>query len=48
MRAGVEGEWAEEALEADADHASASLRAIIALRPPAPPYTPYYDAFLKR
>ena len=44
----MEGEWAEEALEADADHASASLRAIIALRPPAPPYVNYYNAFLKR
>eukprot|EP00198_Chlamydomonas_reinhardtii_P011198 XP_001700535.1 predicted protein [Chlamydomonas reinhardtii] len=48
VRGGVEGEWAEEALEADADHASASLRAIIALRPPAPPYVNYYNAFLKR
>ncbi|GFR41637.1 hypothetical protein Agub_g2367, partial [Astrephomene gubernaculifera] len=48
VRTAVEGEWAEEALELDADHASATLRRIIALRPPAPPYVPYYDAFLKR
>ncbi|GIL65159.1 hypothetical protein Vafri_18951, partial [Volvox africanus] len=48
IRGTVEGEWAEEALELDADHASATLRRIIALRPPSPPYVPYYDAFLKR
>jgi hypothetical protein len=30
------------------DHACATLRALIALRPPSPPYAPYYDAFLRR
>ncbi|EFJ47709.1 hypothetical protein VOLCADRAFT_91745 [Volvox carteri f. nagariensis] len=48
VRGAVEGEWAEEALELDADHASSTLRRIITLRPPTPPYVPYYDAFLKR
>ncbi|KAG2492147.1 hypothetical protein HYH03_009638 [Edaphochlamys debaryana] len=48
IRGAVEGEWAEEALEAEADHAGGTLRAIIARRPPSPPFAPYYDAFLKR
>ncbi len=48
MRGAVESEAAEEALELEADHASATLRRIIGLRPPGPRFAPYYDAFLKR
>lgn len=48
MRGAVESEAAEEALELEADHASATLRRIIGLTPPGPRFAPYYDAFLKR
>ena len=41
-------EWAEEALELETDHASATLRAILALTPPSPRYAPYYEAYLRR
>ncbi|KAG1666570.1 hypothetical protein FOA52_000537 [Chlamydomonas sp. UWO 241] len=48
VRAEVEAEWAQEGLEMESDHASSTLRDIIARAPPSPRYVPYYDAYLRR
>lgn len=48
LRLAVEAEWAEEGLEMEMDHASATLRDIISIVPPSPRYAPYYDAYLRR
>jgi hypothetical protein len=48
VRQAVEAEWAEEGLEMELDHASATLREVIAAAPPSPRYVPYYEAYLRR
>ncbi len=48
MRQAAEAEWAEEGLELEHDHASATLREIINAAPPCPRYVPYYEAYLRR
>lgn len=48
IRLAVEGEWSEEALEMETEHASHTLRQIIAATPPSPRYATYHDAYLRR
>ncbi|MEW5298865.1 MAG: hypothetical protein WDW36_001941 [Sanguina aurantia] len=48
IRLAVEGEWSEEALEMETEHASHTLRQIIAATPPSPRYSTYHDAYLRR
>ena len=48
MRLAVEAESAEEGLELELDHASATLREIVAAVPPSPRYVQYHEAYLRR
>lgn len=41
-------EAADEALELDSDHATATLKAIVLETPPSPLYVHYHDAYLRR
>eukprot|EP00775_Hariotina_reticulata_P011622 gene11622-11766_t len=48
VRSSVLSEAADEAMELDCDHATATLKDIVCSTPPLPPYTKYHDTYLRR